>query len=110
MSTVRQVKRLYNPMLELEGVLLTMYDGRMNLTQQVVARRHPADLDWTPQMLLETVDHLQGHVRLARADRRFKQDGSMPSLRERGKGLLDCLLLVGSLFVTRHLTRPPARS
>ena len=36
MSTVRQVKRLYNPMLELEGVLLTMYDGRMNLTQQVV--------------------------------------------------------------------------
>ncbi|MCR5485581.1 MAG: AAA family ATPase [Clostridiales bacterium] len=36
MSTVRQVKRLYNPMLELEGVLLTMYDGRLNLTQQVV--------------------------------------------------------------------------
>jgi chromosome partitioning protein len=36
MSTVRQVKRLYNSMLELEGVLLTMYDGRLNLTQQVV--------------------------------------------------------------------------
>lgn len=36
MATVRQVKRLYNPMLELEGVLLTMYDGRLNLTQQVV--------------------------------------------------------------------------
>lgn len=36
MSTVRQVKRLYNPMLEIEGVLLTMYDGRLNLTQQVV--------------------------------------------------------------------------
>lgn len=36
MSTVRQIKRLYNPMLELEGVLLTMYDGRLNLTQQVV--------------------------------------------------------------------------
>lgn len=35
-STVRQVKRLYNPMLEIEGVLLTMYDGRLNLTQQVV--------------------------------------------------------------------------
>ncbi|MBQ7044924.1 MAG: ParA family protein [Clostridia bacterium] len=36
MATVRQVKRLYNPVLELEGVLLTMYDGRLNLTQQVV--------------------------------------------------------------------------
>lgn len=37
MATVRQVKRLYNPQLEVEGVLLTMYDGRLNLTQQVVA-------------------------------------------------------------------------
>ena len=36
MATIRQVKRSYNPMLELEGVLLTMYDGRLNLTQQVV--------------------------------------------------------------------------
>lgn len=36
MSTVRRVKRQYNPSLELEGVLLTMYDGRLNLTQQVV--------------------------------------------------------------------------
>lgn len=35
-TTVRQVKRLYNPYIELEGVLLTMYDGRLNLTQQVV--------------------------------------------------------------------------
>jgi hypothetical protein len=29
-------ERLYNEYLELEGVLLTMYDGRLNLTQQVV--------------------------------------------------------------------------
>lgn len=36
MATVRQVKRLYNATLEIEGVLLTMYDGRLNLTQQVV--------------------------------------------------------------------------
>lgn len=35
-STVRTVKRLYNPFIEIEGVLLTMYDGRLNLTQQVV--------------------------------------------------------------------------
>ena len=37
MATVRTIKRLYNPLIELEGVLLTMYDGRLNLTQQVVA-------------------------------------------------------------------------
>ena len=37
MSTVRTIKRLYNPLIELEGVLLTMYDGRLNLTQQVVS-------------------------------------------------------------------------
>ena len=36
-ATVRQVKRTYNPNLELEGVMFTMYDGRTNLTQQVVA-------------------------------------------------------------------------
>ncbi len=37
MATMRQVKRLYNENLDIEGVLLTMYDGRLNLTQQVVA-------------------------------------------------------------------------
>jgi len=44
-SSIRQVKRLYNPNLELEGVLLTMYDGRLNLTQQVVGeiKRYFAD-------------------------------------------------------------------
>ncbi len=35
-STVRSIKRLYNPLIDMEGVLLTMYDGRLNLTQQVV--------------------------------------------------------------------------
>lgn len=37
MTTVRQVKKLYNPTIEIEGVLLTMYDARLNLTAQVLA-------------------------------------------------------------------------
>ena len=36
MASVRQVKRLYNPTLEIEGIVLTMYDARLNLTTQVV--------------------------------------------------------------------------
>ena len=35
MMTVKTVKKLYNSNIELEGVLLTMYDGRLNLTLQV---------------------------------------------------------------------------
>ena len=37
MNTIRLVRQKYNPRLELEGVLLTMYDSRLNLTAQVVA-------------------------------------------------------------------------
>jgi len=36
-ASVRQVKRLYNPMLDIEGIVLTMYDARLNLTGQVVS-------------------------------------------------------------------------
>ncbi len=34
-STVSRIKRTYNAHLEIEGVLFTMYDGRLNLTQEV---------------------------------------------------------------------------
>lgn len=36
-NTIKQVKKLYNPRIEIEGVLVTMYDGRLNLTAQVLA-------------------------------------------------------------------------
>ena len=36
MNTVRTAKQLFNPYLEVEGILLTMYDSRLNLTSQVV--------------------------------------------------------------------------
>lgn len=37
METVRLVRRRYNPALDLEGVLLTMYNSQLNLTNQVAA-------------------------------------------------------------------------
>lgn len=37
LSTVRQVQRGLNKSLEIEGVLLTMYDKRLNLSKQVAA-------------------------------------------------------------------------
>ncbi|MEG1754169.1 MAG: AAA family ATPase [Christensenella sp.] len=37
MSTVKLVRQSLNPALEVEGVVLTMYDGRTNLSLQVVA-------------------------------------------------------------------------
>lgn len=42
LSTVRIVKRSLNPILTLEGVLLTMYDGRTNFSLQVAeeVKRH----------------------------------------------------------------------
>lgn len=36
MNTIRLVKQHYNKYIEIEGVLLTMYDARLNLTLQVV--------------------------------------------------------------------------
>ena len=36
MLSIRQVKKLYNPDIEITGILLTMYNGRLNLTMQVV--------------------------------------------------------------------------
>lgn len=36
MSTLKTVRKMYNSYLEVEGVVFTMYDGRLNLTGQVV--------------------------------------------------------------------------
>ncbi len=61
METVRQVKRLYNPMIDIEGVLLTMYDGRLNLTLQVVNEIKK----FFPQKVFKTV--IPRNVRISEA-------------------------------------------
>lgn len=51
MNTIRRVKRAYNSYLDVEGVILTMYDGRLLLTQQVaneVKKYFPRKVYGTP--------------------------------------------------------------
>ena len=36
-TTIKQIKKLYNPALDLTGILVTMYDKRLNLSKQVLA-------------------------------------------------------------------------
>ncbi|MCL2223283.1 MAG: AAA family ATPase [Oscillospiraceae bacterium] len=36
MSTIRMIKKAFNPELEIEGVLLTMFDSRTNLSTQIM--------------------------------------------------------------------------
>lgn len=44
-GTIKQVRTLYNPSLTIDGVILTMYDGRLNLSLAVSAeiRKHFPD-------------------------------------------------------------------
>ncbi len=37
LNTLKKIRQLYNPNLQLVGILLTMYNGRLTLTSQVVA-------------------------------------------------------------------------
>ena len=61
MNTVRLVRRGLNPRLELEGVLLTMFDGRTNLALQVAEEVKP----YFPGKVYATV--IPRNVRLSEA-------------------------------------------
>lgn len=61
MATVRTVKRLYNNYIDMEGVLLTMYDARLNLTMQVTEEVKK----YFPQKVFKTV--IPRNVRLSEA-------------------------------------------
>lgn len=61
LNTVKSVQKIHNPDLDIEGMLLTMYDSRLRLSNQVVeeVRKHFAD------MVFETI--IQRNVRLSEA-------------------------------------------
>ena len=46
LNTVKKIRQMYNPTLQIVGILLTMYNGRLTLTNQVVSelRKYYQDL------------------------------------------------------------------
>ena len=61
MNTLERVREAFNPELEIEGVLLTMYDDRTNLAQQVTENLR----EFFKDKLLKTA--IPRNVRLAEA-------------------------------------------
>ena len=61
LNTIKSVQRIHNPDLDIEGMLLTMYDSRLRLSNQVVeeVKKHFAD------MVFDTI--IQRNVRLSEA-------------------------------------------
>ncbi len=61
LNTIKSVQKIHNPDLDIEGMLLTMFDSRLRLSNQVVeeVRKHFAD------MVFDTI--IQRNVRLSEA-------------------------------------------
>lgn len=61
LNTIKSVQRIHNPDLDIEGMLLTMYDSRLRLSNQVVeeVNKHFGD------MVFDTI--IQRNVRLSEA-------------------------------------------
>ncbi len=61
LNTIKSVQKIHNPQLDIEGLLLTMYDSRLRLSNQVVeeVKKH------FDEMVFETI--IQRNVRLSEA-------------------------------------------
>ena len=61
LNTIKHIQKLHNPQLDIEGLLLTMYDSRLRLSNQVVeeVQKH------FNEMVFETI--IQRNVRLSEA-------------------------------------------
>ncbi|MDL1913652.1 MAG: ParA family protein [Bergeyella sp.] len=61
LNTIKNVQRIHNPNLDIEGLLLTMYDSRLRLSNQVVEE---VNMHF-PEMVFETI--IGRNVRLSEA-------------------------------------------
>lgn len=61
LNTIKNVQKIHNPDLDIEGLLLTMYDSRLRLSNQVVEEVN----SHFPEMVFETV--ISRNVRLSEA-------------------------------------------
>lgn len=61
LNTIKSVQKIHNQNLDIEGLLLTMYDSRLRLSNQVVEEVK----NYFPEMVFETI--IQRNVRLSEA-------------------------------------------
>ncbi len=97
-STLERVRSAYNPNLMIEGVLLTMYDDRTNLAQQVTQTLR----EYFREILYQTV--IPRNIRLAEAP----SHGKPVALYDpRSRGTEAYFALTGEFMARNHIERPP---
>src|ERR1022692_4466483 len=96
-STLERVRAAYNPELNIEGVLLTMYDDRTNLAQQVTDTLR----EYFRERLFQTV--IPRNVRLAEAPSHGKPVALYDS---RSRGTEAYFELAGEYLARNHIESP----
>jgi len=96
-STLERVRSAYNPDLTIEGVLLTMYDDRTNLAQQVTETLR----EYFREILYQTV--IPRNVRLAEAPSHGKP---VAVYDPRSRGTEAYFELTGEFLARNHIARP----
>ncbi|MGA2276163.1 MAG: ParA family protein [Terracidiphilus sp.] len=99
-STLERVRAAYNPDLTIEGVLLTMYDDRTNLAQQVTETLR----EYFKERLYRTV--IPRNVRLAEAPSHGKPVALYDS---RSRGTESYFELAGEFIARNRIEIPPRR-
>lgn len=98
-SNLERVRAAYNPNLTIEGVLLTMYDDRTNLAQQVTETLR----EYFRDLLYQTV--IPRNVRLAEAP----SHGKPVALYDpRSRGTESYFALAGEFLTRNHIESPRA--
>jgi len=95
-STLERVRAAYNPDLTIEGVLLTMYDDRTNLAQQVTETLR----EYFREILYQTV--IPRNVRLAEAPSHGKP---VAIYDPRSRGTVAYFELTGEFLARNHIER-----